>query len=94
MRKSKLEFMELMASGAYYALQREDDRNLEDISIRREDGVAEEIYNFPYRINQMPAYVFEEFIEEGILEQDGTDELGGKIFRVTDKGREKALRAA
>jgi hypothetical protein len=83
-----------MASGAYYVLQKGDDRNLEDISIRREDGVIEEIYNFPYRINQMPAYIFEEFIREDILREDGTNEIGARIFRVTDKGRDQDRQAA
>jgi len=93
-RKSKQDFLELLASGEYYALQKKDDLNREDIRMRREDGRAAEIYNYPYRINQMPAYIFDEFVREASLTQDGTDELGGTIFRVTEKGRKRCQRAA
>lgn len=94
MRKSKLDFVELFVSGAYYALQKKDDRNLEDICIRREDGLAAEIENYPYRTNQIPAYIFDEFVREGFLKEDGTDQLGGTIFRVTENALKQALRAA
>jgi hypothetical protein len=94
MRKSKLDFIALFVSGAYYALQKKVDRNREDISIRREDGLAAEIHNYPYRINQIPAYIFDELMREGLLKEDGTDELGGTIFRATESAREVALRAA
>ena len=87
MRKSKLDFLELIACGAYYALQKKDDRNLEDITIRRLDGHPEEIHNYPYRTNQMPAYIFQEFLGEGILEEADRDEAGGRIFRVTERVR-------
>jgi hypothetical protein len=91
MSKSKNEFQELFATGAYYALQKKDDRNREDISIRREDGLDAEIHNYPYRTNQMPAYIFDEFVRKGILvAQDGKDELGGTIFRRTEKRRKRA----
>jgi hypothetical protein len=94
MGKSKLDFLDLLASGAYYVLQRKDDRNREDISIRRRDGLHVEIHNYPYRNNQVPAYMFDEFLEEGFIEQDGTDELGGAIFRMTGKAPKRTLRAA
>jgi len=84
MRKSEADFLELMATGEYYALQKKDDLNREDISIRREDGLALEMYNYPYRVNQMPAYIFDKFVREGLLQDDGTDELGGTIFRATE----------
>jgi hypothetical protein len=94
MRRSKLDFLELMASGTYYALQKRDDRNREDICLRREDGLAAEIHNYPYRINQIPAYIFDEFVREGLLKADGTDELGGTIFRTIENERKRAPRAA
>ena len=94
MRKSKLDFMELFVSGAYYALQKKDDRNREDISIKREDGFAAEIHNYPYRTNQIPAYIFDELVREVFLKEDGSDELGGTIFRATEHAREQDLRAA
>ncbi len=94
MRKSKQDFLELFASGSYHALQKRDDLNREDICIRREDGLPAEIVNYPYRINQIPAYIFEEFVIEGYLKQDGTDELGGAIFRITEKGRKRWQQAA
>jgi hypothetical protein len=90
MRKSKLDFRELMASGEYYALQKKEDRNREDISLQRVDGLAAEIHNYPYRTNQLPAYIFDDFVREGFLERAGTDELGGTIFRVTAKARRRA----
>jgi hypothetical protein len=88
MGKSKQDFLALIASGAYYALQKREDRNREDISIRREDGLPVEINNYPYRNNQMPAYVFDEFLRDGILKEDGTDELGGTIFRMKETFRQ------
>jgi hypothetical protein len=94
MRKSSQDFLELFLSGTYYALQKKDDLNLEDICVRREDGLAAEIQNYPYRTNQVPAYIFDEFLREGFLVKDGTDELGGTIFRATEEARQQALRAA
>jgi len=94
MRKSEADFLELMATGEYYALQKKDDLNREDISIRREDGLALEMYNYPYRVNQMPAYIFDKFVREGLLQDDGTDELGGTIFRATENPRKQGMRAA
>lgn len=85
MRKSKLDFLELIATGAYYAVQRKDDLNLDDITIRRWDGRREEIHNYPYRVNQMPAYIFQEFVREGILEEAERDETGSRVFRVTER---------
>ena len=85
MRKSKADFMELIASGEYYVVQKIHDRNRDDLTLRREDGLPAEIHNFPYRINQMPTYIFHEFLSEGVIKQDGTDELGGTIFRPAKK---------
>jgi hypothetical protein len=94
MTKTKLDFLALIASGAYYILQKKDDRNREDICIRREDGLPVEIPNYPYRNNQMPAYMFDEFLREGVIAQDGTDELGGTIFRMPSKAPQRAMQAA
>jgi hypothetical protein len=94
MAKTKLDFLALIASGAYYVLQKRDDRNREDICVRREDGLPVEIPNYPYRNNQMPAYMFDEFLSEGVIEQDGTDELGGTIFRMPVKARQLAMQVA
>ena len=91
---TKAEFLALLSSGAYYALQKKNDHNREDISIKREDGHAAELANYPYRMNQMPAYLFDEFCDEGLLQKDGADESGGTIFRVTKKVRQKLERAA
>ncbi len=94
MAKTKHDFLALIASGAYYVLQKKDDRNLEDISVKREDGLPVEIPNYPYRNNQMPAYIFNEFLRDGVIEEDGTDELGGTIFRMPAKARQRVMRAA
>jgi hypothetical protein len=64
MSKSKKEFLELFATGNYYALQKRHDRNREDTSIQREDGLAAAIDNYPYRTNQIPAYIFDEFVRK------------------------------
>ncbi len=86
--------MELIASGEYYVLQKGHDRNRDDIALRREDGLPAEIHNYPYRINQLPAYIFLELLDEGFLKEDGTDELGGIIFRPVSKKRERSAQAA
>lgn len=86
--------MELIASGEYYVLQKRHDRNRDDITLRREDGVPAEIHNYPYRINQLPTYIFHDFLNEGFLKEDGTDELGGIVFRPAGKKRERSAQAA
>jgi len=91
---SKEELLGLILSGDYYAIQRKEDWNREDIRIKREDGLAEEIQNYPYRINQMPAYLFDQLVREGVLRKDGTDEEGGTIFRVSATDRKPFTRAA
>jgi hypothetical protein len=42
----------------------------------------------------MPAYLFDEFIRDGILKKDGIDESGVTIFRVTGKRRKRGPGAA
>lgn len=93
MSLTKEQFLDLLTSGDYHVLQKKDDCNREDIVIRREDGRACEIENYPYRKNQLPAYIFDEFIRSGILSEDVKDELAGTIFRATQKAF-KAGRAA
>lgn len=94
MRKSKNDFMDLIASGEYYVLNKPHDRNWDDITLKREDGRPAQIENFPYRINQLPTYIFLEFLREGFLKQDGTDESGGAIFRPAAKRCEPSAEAA
>jgi hypothetical protein len=94
MAQSKTDILQLLASGVYHAVQRMDDRSGDDIRLRREDGVRAEIDNYPYRVNQIPAYMFDEFLRDGLIHEDGTDDQGGKIFRSTDKARKKLSRAA
>jgi hypothetical protein len=80
---SKEELVHLILTGDYYATQRKDDWSREDIRMMREDGLSAEIQNYPYRVNQIPAYLFDELVREGVLRQDGIDENGGAIFRVS-----------
>ena len=94
MRMSKEELLDLIWTGDYYAIQRKEDWNREDIRIKREDGLVAEIQNYPYRVNQMPAYLFDELVREGVLRKDGTDEEGGTIFRVSATDRKTFTRAA
>jgi hypothetical protein len=94
MRMSKAELLNLIATGDYYAIQRKDDWNREDIRLKREDGLAAEICNYPYRINQLPAYLFDELLREGVLRQDAADENGAAIFRLSAMGRKPLNRAA
>ena len=94
MRMSKEELLALILTGDYYAIQREDDSNRVDIRIRREDGAVANIQNYPYRINQMPAYLFDELVREGVLRKDGIDEDGGMIFRVSETSHKPYTRAA
>jgi hypothetical protein len=93
MGRPNMDFLNLIAAGSYYLLQKRDDRNREDISIQRDDGVCAGIHNYPYRLNQMPAYIFDELVREGMLEQSGSDERG-LIFRATEKARQMVLQAA
>ena len=81
MRKSKADFQELLATGEYYVLQKQHDLNLDDIALMREDGAPAGIENYPYRINQLPTYIFRDFLAAGVLKAAGTDELGGSVFR-------------
>jgi hypothetical protein len=85
MTKSKSEILQLLAGGGYCARQRKDDFNRDDIRLRREDGSASHIENYPYRVNQIPSYMFEEFLREGLIQEDGLDPEGSKIFRATPK---------
>jgi nitrogen fixation protein len=94
MRKSMQDFLDLIASGMYYVLQKKGDNNCEDITLRREDGASVAIPNYPYRDNQMPAYIFDEFLREGIIKENGSDEFGGTIFRIAGWSRERPHRAA
>jgi hypothetical protein len=84
---SKAELLALIATGDYYAVQRKDDWNREDIRLKREDGLPAEIHNFPYRINQFPAYLFDELVREGVLRQEGSDATGAAIFRLSCKAQ-------
>jgi hypothetical protein len=89
MTKSKSEILHLLAGGDYCARQRKDDFNRDDIHLKREDGSLSHIENYPYRVNQIPSYMFEEFLREGLLQEAGRDSEGSKIFRSTPKaGRE------
>jgi hypothetical protein len=94
MRKSKEDFIELIASGDYYVVLKKNDWNRDDITVVREDGKPAEIHNYPYRINQMPTYMFHEFLNQGILKEDYIDEDGHTIFRSTSGGGKKSLQAA
>lgn len=94
MRMSREEFIDLIMTGQYFAIQRKDDFNREDIRVKREDGGIAEVLNYPYRVNQMPAYLFDELVREGILRQDGVDEDGAAIFRVATGVRKAFTQAA
>jgi len=94
MRMSREELVELILTGDYYAIQKKDDYNRVDILLRREDGRPAQIQNYPYRTNQVPAYLFDELVREGILRPDGADENGATIFRVATDARKAFTRAA
>jgi len=94
MRMSREELVELILTGDYYAIQKKDDYNREDILLRREDGRPARIQNYPYRTNQVPAYLFDELVREGILRPDGADENVATIFRVATDARKPFTRAA
>jgi hypothetical protein len=93
MRKSKADFLELIGSGEYCVVLKKDDHNHVDIAIRREDGRAAEVHNYPYRTNQIPAYILRELLEEGYLEKGETDAFS-TVFRATEKARTSNRRAA
>jgi len=94
MRLTKSEFMDLIATGEYFAVQKKEDRNRDDIRMKREDGKAAEIQNYPYRLNQIPAYIFDELLRDRILIQDGTDEHGGTVYRAAGMKSAPLTRAA
>jgi hypothetical protein len=94
MSLSKRDFLDLMATGDYYARQRRDDHSRVDISIVREDGIPAGIPNYPYRTNQMPAYIFDAFLREGVLIEDGKDGSGASIYRAAVKVRKIKPNAA
>jgi hypothetical protein len=94
MSLSKSDFWDLMVSGLYYARQRSDDLNWVDISIVREDGRPAEIANYPYRTNQMPAYIFGAFLREGVLIEGGKDTSGATIYRISVKAWKTKSNAA
>jgi hypothetical protein len=93
MRKSKTDFEALLTSGEYYVLQKQNDRNLDDIALKREDGQPAEIHNYPYRINQIPAYIFLDLLADGFLAETGTGEHG-TVFRPACPKRESSAEAA
>ena len=86
MRLSEIDLLELLASGEYHLVQRKDDWNRDDILIKREDGGPAKIENYPYKINQLPSYLFDRLLREGTLRPDGKDQEGGTIFRVSGGG--------
>ena len=94
MRMSAEDLIDLLLTRDYYLLQRKDDRNREDIRIKREDGLPAEIRNYPYRLNQMPAYLFDKLLRGGVLRQDGLCEEGGTIYRVCIDGGKSLPKAA
>ena len=89
MRKSKADFVELLASGAHHVLQKKHDRNLDDIALKREDGGPADIHNYPYRLNQTPAYIFRELLAEGFLKEAGAGDHGA-VFRPAGEARASA----
>jgi hypothetical protein len=90
MRLTKSELVALIMTGEYFAVMKKDDWNRDDIAIKREDGAPAEIQNFPYRINQMPTYIFDELVRGGLLLEAGRDERGGTIFRINGAKRKAA----
>jgi len=94
MRLTKSELIALMMTGEYFAVMKRDDWNRDDIAIKREDGAPADIQNFPYRINQMPTYVFDELVRDGLLLEAGRDDRGGTIFRINGAKRKAPPQAA
>ncbi len=85
MAKTSSEILRLIAGEGYYAFQKIDDYNRDDIRLRREDGSEPHIENYPYRVNQIPSYMFEEFLRDGLICEDGLDSEGSRIYRRTRK---------
>ena len=81
MRMTKSELIALIMTGEYFAVMKRGDWNRDDIALKRNDGVPADIQNFPYRVNQMPTYIFDELVRDGILLEAGRDQWGGTIFR-------------
>jgi hypothetical protein len=94
MRLTKSELIGLIETGDYFAVMRKDDWNRDDIRIKRDDGEPANIQNFPYRINQMPTYIFDELVRSGVLLEAGTDDQGGTIFRLNRRKINSSMRAA
>jgi hypothetical protein len=94
MRLTKSELIALIMTGEYFAVMKNDDWNRDDIAIKREDGTPADIQNFPYRINQMPTYIFDELVRDGLLLEAGRDERGGTIFRINGTKLKAAAQAA
>jgi hypothetical protein len=92
MRLTKSELVALIMTGEYVAVMKKDDWNRDDIAIKREDGAPSDVQNFPYRVNQMPTYIFDELVRDGTLLEAGRDERGGTIFRINGArpGQERA----
>ncbi len=90
MRLTRSELVALIMTGEYFAVMRKDDWNRDDITIKREDGAPADIQNFPYRINKMPTYIFDELVRDGLLLEAGRDERGGTIFRINGAKRKVA----
>ena len=82
MRLTKSELIALIMTGEYFAVMKKDDWNRDDIALKREDDAPADIQNFPYRVNQVPTYIFDELVRDGLLLEAGRDEWGGTIFRV------------
>ncbi len=94
MRLTKSELIGLIMTGEYFAVIKKDDWNRDDITIKREDGAPADIQNFPYRTNQMPTYIFDDLVRDGLLFEAGKDEQGGTIFRINGAKRKAPAQAA
>jgi len=94
MRLTKSELVALVMTGEYFAVMKKDDWNRDDIAIKREDGAPADVQNYPYRVNQMPTYIFDELVRDGRLLEAGRDERGGTIFRINGAKRKPPARAA
>ena len=94
MRLTKSELVALIMTGEYFAVMKKDDWNRDDIAIKRQDGAPADIQNYPYRVNQMPTYIFDELVRDGLLLEAGIDERGGTIFRINGAKSKPPARAA
>ncbi len=94
MRLTKSELVALIETGDYHVVMKKNDWNRDDIFINREDGTPADIQNFPYRINQMPTYLFDELVRNNTLIESGLDDQGGTIFRLSAKKTRGIVRAA